>query len=234
MVRQRGGHVLVLCPPELRRLLSGQLGIEQVVSDLDEMPAFDVHCPILSLPRVFGTTLQTIPGQVPYLEPDAELIRQWCHRLKAVEPGMKVGLVWAGRPAHRRDRHRSIAPANLALLTQVPGTRFFSLQKGDAPQPPLDFPLTDWTTELGDLANTAGLMANLDLVISVDTAVAHLAGALAKPVWLLLPFAPDWRWMWDRPNSPWYPTMRLFRQTVPGDWDDVIERVAVALRAPRP
>jgi Flp pilus assembly protein TadD len=234
MVRQRSGRAIVLCPPELQRLLTGQLGIEQVVTDLNALPPFDVHCPILSLPRVFGTMLKSIPAQVPYLEPDQQLVGPWRQRLNALSPGLKAGLVWAGSRAHRRDRHRSIAPAKLARLAHAPGVRFISLQKGDAAATPPDMPLVDWTGELHDLADTAALVSNLDLMISADTAVAHLAGALARPVWLLLPFSPDWRWMWDRPDSPWYPTMRLFRQTTPGDWEGVIGRVLGALQALRP
>ncbi|HSZ55892.1 MAG TPA: tetratricopeptide repeat-containing glycosyltransferase family protein [Tepidisphaeraceae bacterium] len=229
LVKEMGGVVSVLCPPELRRLLTGQLGIEQIVTDLNALPAFDVHCPILSLPRVLRTTLHSIPARVPYLTVDPTMSRAWQQRLDAAPKGLKVGLVWAGSPKHRKDHQRSIPPEELAPLAAVGGVRFISLQKGDASSTRIGLNLVDWTAELTDLADTAALIANLDLVICVDTAVAHLAGALARPVWLLLPFAPDWRWMWDRADSPWYPTMRLFRQSSPGNWAGVIAGVVDAL-----
>jgi len=185
------------------------------------------------LPRIFGTTSTNIPRTVPYLQADAKDAKTWQHRLASHSPIVKVGLAWAGNPAHKNDRNRSIKLALLAPLGQVPGVRFFSLQKGDAAaqaeaRPP-GMELVDWTVELKDFADTAALIANLDLVIAVDTAVAHLAGALGKPVWTLLPFVPDWRWLLEREDSPWYPTMRLFRQSSWGDWDSVIMRVAEAL-----
>ena len=230
LVKEMGGVVSVLCPPELRRLLTGQLGIEQIVTDLNALPAFDVHCPILSLPRVLRTTLHSIPARVPYLTVDPTMSRAWQQRLDAAPKGLKVGLVWAGSPKHRKDHQRSIPPEELAPLAAVGGVRFISLQKGDASSTRIGLNLVDWTAELTDLADTAALIANLDLVICVDTAVAHPAGACrAAPVWLLLPFAPDWRWMWDRADSPWYPTMRLFRQSSPGNWAGVIAGVVDAL-----
>jgi Tfp pilus assembly protein PilF len=228
-VKAKGGVVIVLCPPELGRLLTGQLGIESIITDPGALPQFDVHCPILSLPRVTGTTLNSIPAHVPYLNVDSNLARQWSERLNAEPPGLKIGIVWAGSPMHRKDQKRSIPLAALAPLAAVPGVRLISLQKGAASQP-RDFELTDWAPELHDLEDAAALISNLNLLISVDTAVAHLAGALAKPVWLLLPFAPDWRWMWDRSDSPWYPTMKLFRQPSLGDWNTVVEEVASELQ----
>ena len=229
LVREKGGVVSVLCPPELQRLLRGQLGIEQVVSDLQSLPPFDVRCPLLSLPRVMRTTLKSIPATVPYLKADSALASQWRRRLDVSKAGPKVGLVWAGSQRHRKDHHRSITPEQLAPLAQIPEVQFVSLQK-DNPSSKPPFELLDWTAELIDLADTAALVANLDLIISVDTAVAHLAGALAKPVLLLLPFAPDWRWMWDRADSPWYPTMRLIRQSSRGNWQSAIARAVQALR----
>jgi hypothetical protein len=143
---------------------------------------------------------------------------------------MKVGLVWAGRPDFKNDHNRSMPFAKLLPLGDVANVRFFSLQKGrgveELAQRPTDWEITDWTADLHDYADTAALVTQLDLVISVDTSVAHLAGALGKPVWLLLPFVPDWRWMLERTDSPWYPTMRLFRQKSAGDWDTLIEQVA--------
>jgi hypothetical protein len=164
------------------------------------------------------------------------LAQQWQRRIATgcgSRTVLKVGVAWAGRPSHPDDHHRSIPLADLGSLAQVPDIRWFSLQKGlraaDAAAGSL--PLTDWTRDLADFADTAALIANLDLVITVDTSLAHLAGALGKPVWVLLPYAPDWRWLLDRADSPWYPTMRLFRQQKIGDWRAPVDAVASALRS---
>jgi hypothetical protein len=147
----------------------------------------------------------------------------------------KIGFVWAGSPKNKLDRKRSIPLEQLAKLTTLPGVQFFSLQKGRQSQSlPPEMNILDWTNELHDFAETAALIANLDLVVTVDTAVAHLASAMGKPVWVMLPFVPDWRWMLNRDDSPWYPTMRLFRQNSPGDWPGVVESVARELRASLP
>jgi len=233
LMSQRGGRIIIECYAELQRLFQIMAGRCQIVACGQPLPAFDLHCPLLSLPRVFGTTLSNIPHVVPYLHPDAEEARKWHHRLLWQSRLVNVGLAWMGNPAHKNDRSRSIKLARLAPLGQVPGVRFFSLQKGEAAAetktPPSGMELVDWTQELKDFADTAGLIANLDLVIAVDTAVVHLAGAMGKPVWTLLPFVPDWRWLLEREDSPWYPTMRLFRQNSWGDWDSVITRVVDAL-----
>jgi Flp pilus assembly protein TadD len=230
LVKQRGGKIIIECQAELQRLFQTVAGSCQIVAPGQPLPAFDLHCPLLSLPRVFRTNLANIPQNVPYLRADAEDARRWQHRLADHCPLVKVGLVWAGSPAHRHDRNRSIKLETLAPLGQLPGVHFFSLQKGqaaaEAKTPPPGMELVDWTEELKDFADTAALIANLDLVIAVDTAVAHLAGAMGKPIWTLLPFASDWRWLLQRQDCPWYPTMRLFRQKSLGDWADVIQRVA--------
>ena len=235
LVAARGGQVVLQCKPELKRLLTGQCGIEQVFSPGDPVPAFDVWCLLMSLPHLMETTLETVPAQVPYLAPDPWLVRIWAERMKNETPGLKVGLVWAGGPHNKNDRVRSISLAALAPLANVPGVRFYSLQKGPASEQaralPQGMQLTDWSPELHDFADTAALVANLDLVISVDTAVAHLAGAIGKPVWLLIPLSPDFRWLLNRADSPWYPTMRIFRQPARGDWSSVIGHVTNALRA---
>ena len=234
LVQQRGGKIVIECHTQLQRLFQIMAGREcQIVAEGQPLPIFDLHCPLLSLPRVFQTTLTNLPQIVPYLHADAEDAKRWRHRLDELGPSVKVGLAWAGRPTHKDDRNRSMKLARLAPLGQVPGVRFFSLQKGDAAAqaktPPAGMELVDWTEELKDFADTAALIANLDLVIAVDTAVVHLAGAMGKPVWTLLPFVSDWRWLLERDGSPWYPTMRLFRQSSLGDWDRVIARVAEAL-----
>jgi Flp pilus assembly protein TadD len=234
-VRARGaGAVHVLCPRELRRLLAGQAGIDRVSSDESALPPFEIHCPLLSLPRILGTTLETIPAQIPYLSAESAQLESWRGRLSMLARARNVGLVWAGSAAHVNDRNRSMQLADLSPLAKSE-SRFFSLQKGEpaiqARVPVPGMALVDWTDELDDLAQTAALISNLDLVISVDTAVAHLAGALGKPTWLMLPAAPDWRWMWGRTDSPWYPTMKLFRQPARGDWNTVIQRIVGELQA---
>ncbi|MGD0390624.1 MAG: tetratricopeptide repeat protein [Tepidisphaeraceae bacterium] len=233
LAAQRGGKIIIECQAELQRLFQSVAGGCQVVARGQPLPAFDLHCPLLSLPHVFRTNFANIPNIVPYLHADAEDAGRWQHRLAEHRPLVRVGLAWAGNPDNKNDRNRSIKLASLAPLGQAPGVRFFSLQKGEAAaqakNPPPGMELVDWTAELKDFADTAALIANLDLVIAVDTAVAHLAGAMNKPVWTLLPFVPDWRWQLERQDSPWYPSMRLFRQPCAGNWDSVITRVVDAL-----
>ena len=233
----RGAKVIVECHPQLKSLLQGMKGVERVLAAPEPLPPFDLHAPLLSLPPAFGTTLETIPAEVPYLRADPDLVEAWRARL-AADGGpstmLRVGLAWAGRSTYKADRDRSVSLSALAPLAEVKGVRFHSLQKGEparqARTPPPGMNLVDLTDELKDFADTAALIANLDLVVSVDTAVVHLAGAMARPVWTLIPSVPDWRWLLDREDSPWYPTMRLFRQTARGDWGGVVNRVAHELR----
>jgi Glycosyltransferase family 9 (heptosyltransferase) len=197
------------------------------------MPEYDFYCPLMSLPLAFKTDLNSIPvAKTPYLRPDPADVEKWRERL-AGDKKRRIGLVWAGDPRHKRDGTRSIVLCNLAPLAEIKNTTFYSLQKGDGAKhlPPPGLALTDFTSELIDFADTTAFIANLDLVIAVDTSVAHLAAAIGKPVWLLLPYSPDWRWLLDRADSPWYPTMRLFRQKTYGDWTDVIRNVTDALKA---
>ena len=228
----RGLRVVIEVQPPLARLLRSLPNVDQVIAAGEQPPAFDLHCPMLSLPRAMGTTLGTIPGGVPYLRADAAQVASWRTRLAAMpRQGPRVGLVWAGDPGIHLpskaavNRRRSIAPDRLAPLFALPGLHFVSLQKG-GPAAPGHFPLTDLMDEMTDFADTAALLATLDLVISVDTAVAHLAAALGKPVWLLDRFDPCWRWLTGRTDSPWYPSLRIYRQRDPGDWDAVITEVA--------
>jgi tetratricopeptide (TPR) repeat protein len=232
----RGLRVIMQVPKPLVRLLRGLQGVDAVVPDGDELPAFDLHCPMLSLPFALKTTITTIPSTLPYLYANAAQAARWRTRLDAIaKPGLRVGLVWAGDPGSHstaqaeRDRRRSIAPDRVAPLFDIPGLHILSLQKS-GPAAPQDFPLTNFMNEMDDFADTATLIANLDLVISVDTAVAHLAAALGKPVWVLYGFEPDWRWLNGQPQSPWYPTMQLYRQAHPGDWDTVLAEVTSDLR----
>jgi tetratricopeptide (TPR) repeat protein len=232
----RGLRVILEVQTAMVRLLRSLPGVDRVVAFGEALPPFDLQCPMLSLPLAFGTTVETIPRSESYLRADAADVAIWQARLAPIgsaEP--KIGLVWAGNPrgdqpmlAHI-DWRRSIAPDRLAPLFDLTGLRFVSLQK-DGPAAPAHFPLTDLMGEVSDFADTAALVANLDLVITVDTAVAHLAGALGKPVWLLNRFDSCWRWFETRRDSPWYPTLRLYRQPQAGDWDSVIADVFQDLR----
>jgi tetratricopeptide (TPR) repeat protein len=233
LVAERGAKVIFRCNPELRRLLEGNGGVATWLAPGEPAPPFDLHCPLLSLSRAFGTTLESIPARIPYVFADPKLSEFRRTELAAHSPALKAALVWAGSPTHKNDRNRSMKLADLVPLMHLPGVRCFSLQKGEAAAQATTLPegieLIDWTSELTDFADTAALIANLDVVISVDTAVAHLAGAMGKPVWLMLPFAADWRWLTNRNDSPWYPTMRLFRQPAWGDWKSVVAEIARAL-----
>jgi hypothetical protein len=235
LVAQRGGKIVIECGVELRRLFQSMAGICQIVVRAERLPAFDVHAPLLSLPRIFGTTLNNVPDSVSYLSADPADITAWGRRMDRLEPAVKVGLAWAGRPTHLNDANRSIKLAMLAPLAKVSGVRFFSLQKGAAAEQVASdalsagIELIDFAGDLNDYADTAALIANLDLVIAVDTSVVHLAGAMGKLVWVLLPFVPDWRWTMTGERSPWYPTARLFRQASRGDWTSVIRRVVEGL-----
>lgn len=230
LVAARGGRVVIECQRALLELAASVEGVEQVVAAGDPLPEFDVHAPLLSLPRIMGTTLQTIPNRVPYLaaprRPAAPPL-PWEGRLR-------VGLAWAGNPAHANDRRRSLDLAALAPLGEVEGVSLISLQGGaraeQAERPPAGLRLERLPPPWNGLPWLAAVIERLDLVITVDTMYAHLAGALGRPVWVLLPFAPDWRWMLGRTDSPWYPTMRLFRQRSRGAWAAVIENVVNELR----
>jgi tetratricopeptide (TPR) repeat protein len=235
LLTRRGAKVIALVRPELLRLLDRAPGIDQVFTLGGPFPPFDFQCPLLSLPRIFATTLQSIPAEVPYLSADSSLARRWSERFASSDRRQRIGLVWAGSPTHKSDRLRSISPTLLSPLVELKDVRFFTLQKGEASRQSDLFPpgmdITDWTPDLIDFADTAALIANLDLVISVDTAVAHLAGAMGKTTWLMLPFILDWRWLLDRSDSPWYPTMRLFRQPQRGNWPGVVQTIASELHS---
>lgn len=228
-----GCEVFLTVPRPLRDLSRSLRGVSVLTAD-DPLPANASQFPLLSLPLLFNTTPETLPVETPYLHADPVLVARWRERVLAL-PGLRVGLAWAGNPRlgtvslGATDRRRSLPEYALAPLAKMAGVTFVSLQVGDAA--PSGVETVDWTGELSDFSQTAALIATLDLVISVDTAVAHLAGALGKPVWLLNRFDTDWRWMDGRDDSIWYPTMRQFRQQSPGDWPGVIERVAKALPA---
>jgi len=232
-------EVLVRVQKPLLRLMQRSLPGVQVLTHGDAMPAFDVHCPMLSLPRALATTLDTIPGQAPYLMPDRAATARWQTRFVGRSTDLRVGLVWAGEPrpgsqmVHAMDGRRSAPLSAFAEFADLSGVRLISLQRGVAAtmERPPGLCLWDPMAEMVDFADTAGLIANLDLVITVDTAVAHLAGGLGRPVWLMSRFDACWRWLAGRRDSPWYPGLRLYRQPKPGDWAAVIAEVAKDLRA---
>jgi hypothetical protein len=253
MAAALGGSIVLEVQPELASLLRTMPGVT-VFPRGAPRPPFDLQLPLMDLPRVFGTTLDTVPAAVPYLHPDPAKFVRWCRALNdtaledkaafedkalGVAPAggttsLKVGLVWAGNPRHKGDHYRSLSAEAVLPRLVMPGLQLYSLQKEPRPA---DIPvlaglgpdIIDLGPRLDDFAETAAAVAALDLVIAVDTSVAHLAGALGRPVWLLTPYALDWRWLRDREDSPWYPTMRLFRQHRPQAWDGVLARVSAEL-----
>ncbi len=229
-VQAAGGSVILDVPASMMRLAGQIPGLAAIVKSGDSLPPFAWHCPLMSLPLAFGMTLESIPAAVPYLTIPEEALRD-AQVLPWPRDGLRAGLVWSGNPQYLEDRIRSIPFSCFQPLLDLDSARFFSLQMGPAAaqMPPMEPRVNDLQSAIRDLADTAALISQLDLVITVDTAVAHLAGALARPTWVLLPFAPDWRWLTSREDSPWYPTARLFRQPRPGDWGSVIDRVRAEL-----
>ncbi len=236
-IKARGGTVVLACHPELSRLLAGCAGVDRVISFHRSVSPQDtlhqIQIPLLSVPHIFSPTIETIPAHVPYLHIPPDAGKEALAIINMQTNALRIGLTWAGRPTHLGDRQRSMKLEQFNALFDIKGVKYFSLQKGEAANELKSIAkctITDLDPYLGDFADTAAAIQALDLVISVDTAVAHVAGALARPVWSLIPFVPDWRWMLNREDSPWYPTMRLFRQPKPGDWTPVIARV----RQPKP
>jgi len=232
LVHAAGGRVILNVPRALHRLAARLSGVDTLTVDDEPLPPFDWHCPLMSLPLAFRTTLDSIPAQIPYLTVPEEA-RQTLDDLHGPKREPRIGLVWSGNPRCTEDQIRSLSLSNFTPLFNLPGLRFFSLQMGAAAAQlrAIDAPVTDLSPAIGDMADTAALIMGLDLIITVDTSVAHLAGALGKPTWTLIPFAPDWRWLTEREDSPWYPTMRLFRQDAFGDWESVIHKVRARLAA---
>ncbi|MBU1343729.1 MAG: tetratricopeptide repeat-containing glycosyltransferase family protein, partial [Proteobacteria bacterium] len=233
LVKQMGGHVIFEVLTPMIRLVESVKGFDRLwvgIRNVDTRPSdrFDFHIPLMSLPRIFNTTLKTVPADIPYLTADQNLAQIWKKRIKK-NSSFKIGIVWAGHPGHTNDGTRSTYLSLFSVLKQVKGIALFSLQiekyekwTDINPRKIID---QDLGEQISDFADTAAIIENLDLVISVDTAIVHLAGALGKQVWTLLPFSPDWRWMIDQEDSPWYPTMKLFRQPAPGDWKSVFKKV---------
>lgn len=230
-VSRRGATVVLEAHAALVPLLAQLEGIARIVERGAPLPPFDIHCPLMSLPLAFGTTLGTIPANVPYLHAPKEHLGRWLARLGA-RRRPRVGIAWSGNPSLRNDRNRSIALERFGRIRALP-LELVALQKDVRPSEAAalagEFPIAAFADELADFRDTAALVELMDLVVTVDTAIAHLAGAMAKPAWLLLPFSPDWRWLLGRSDSPWYPTMRLWRQPRPGDWDTVLAEVAAEL-----
>jgi FkbM family methyltransferase len=236
LVAERGGRVVLRCRPEVSSLLRSLDGVGQTVSPGEPLPTVDCVAALPDLPRIFGTTVQTIPATVPYLQADPERVRTWAARFAAepVQPARRIGLVWAGSPDHRLNGQRSMTLAALSPLgSSSAGIRFYALQKGpsaaEALTPPAGLDVIDLGPDLTDFGETAAVVSLLDLVISVDTSVAHLAGALGRSIWVLPWATHDWRWLLGREDSPWYPSVRLFRQETPNTWGPVVARVAAAL-----
>lgn len=233
MIVQKRATILLECQPELVRLFAGIPGIAGVFAFGSPLPAFDLHIPLMSLPRVLGTTLANVPARVPYLPVEDALERRWRASLETPGSAMRVGFTWSGARHLRQLLNRACPLESLLPLLTIPGAAFFSLHKATSPSESGQLAgipgVRDLNGELNDFADTAAAIRALDLVISVDTAIAHLAGALGVPVWVLLPARADWRWLLGRCDSPWYPTMRLFRQHADGEWDDVVEEVRIAL-----
>ena len=234
MIKARGGTVIFETLKPLIGLLRGFEGIDELVEYVPnrKMPLeYDVYTSLLDMPFIFGTTVETIPSRVPYIYADPLKARYW--RDKLAGPQLKVGIAWAGSPEHGNDRYRSCSLKNFIPLGQVEGVRLYGLQKGPAARQMDEFaetiPVTNISENFNDFTDTSAAIENLDLVISVDTSVLHLSGAMGKPTWALLPYAPEWRWMLNRTDSPWYPTMRLFRQSNWNDWDSVFRRVTEEL-----
>jgi hypothetical protein len=233
MVAARGGRVVLEVQPELDRLLAGYPTTDAVMPRGASIPDCIWHCPLVSLPYVLGTELATVPAKVPYVTVPPGASQVWGTRLG--DTGLRVGLVWAGLPTRKWDRVRSLRQLSLlAPLGEIDGLTLFSLQKSadkeEAANPPAGLKLVDLSPHLHDFADTAAAIAGLDLIITVDTSVVHLAGALGKPIWIMLAHVADWKWLIGREDSPWYPTARLFRQPALGAWDAVIEHIAGELR----
>lgn len=236
-VKERSGaRVILEINAETLSLAQRAGGFDEIIVRGTLPPAFDLHCEMMSLPMAMGLELADLPGAIPYLSPDPKRLARWRKRLAAL-PRPLVVLVWAGRPTHHNDANRSMALADLAPLA-LPGVTFLAAQKGpkaaEAKTPPAGMNIVSLDDDIKDFEDTAAILSLADLLISVDSSPVHLAGALGRSAWVMLPFVPDWRWLLEREDSPWYPSLRLFRQTSPGDWAGVTCRLAEALAAFRP
>ncbi len=225
ILKEKGCYIIFECAKEMHGLLQGFDSIDEIIErNLIDKPniEYDYEVPLLSLPLYFNTTIENIPAKVPYLYVNKDLKNKWAEFIN--EQGkIKIGIVWAGSPIHTNDRHRSVRLKQFLSLLSIEGTHFYSLQKGFQVIQAKDYELllTNLDKNIGSFADTSAIIENLDLVITIDTSVAHLAGALGKKTWLLLPYFPDWRWLLDGERSLWYPSMKLYRQPQIGEWDSV-------------
>ena len=228
-IKERGASIIIGCQKEIGALLKGVAGIDQVIAEGESIPPFDIQSSMFRLPIIFETTTDTIPARVPYIAINPQMIGEWRDRINVDNCRLRIGVIWKGGHGIGMYRYRTCPPEIFSGLSNFNNVAFYSLQIGsnkDEVNGALkDLNLIDFTGQIKDFLDTAALIESLDLVISIDTAGAHLAGALGKPVWTLLPHVPDWRWMLEREDSPWYTTMRLFRQPSPGDWASVISKV---------
>jgi hypothetical protein len=231
VIQGYGGRIITETPEALYELISSSFEKFQITKSGKTSGHFDFHAPMLDLPIMLGTTENSIPAHEAYLIAPEKLVQKWCERLDAYD-GLRVGLIWAGDPKHKNDKNRSIDPSHLAPLLRLDGVNIFSLQVGHDGEANkvLGKAIVDLAPELTSFHETAAAMKNLDVVISVDSAPAHLAGSLGCRIWTLLPFMPCWRWMLDGDSTPWYPSMQLFRQATIGDWSCVIKEVCQALQ----
>jgi tetratricopeptide (TPR) repeat protein len=236
LVKEQGARVLLSCPVALECLFANVAGVDEIFPAGHRLPEYDVHAPLLSLPGLFRTTLETIPAGIPCLHPDPSRVKVWRDRL-AGRAGLRIGIAWRGKRKYDNDRNRSLTAVQFAAMLNMPELAVVNIQKDATPAeletlrriPGTFFNAVPFEQGLHD---TAALMANLDLVIAVDTSLCHLAGSVGVPVWTLIPFAPDWRWLLHRDDSPWYPTMRLYRQPSFGDWNSVLDRVRAGISLP--
>lgn len=236
-VKEKGGHIILECPKDLKRLFESIPYIDEFIEKKQNIVPnieFDCYIHLMSLPRIFSTDISTIPNKIPYLKANCELNKDIKEKINT--PKFKIGINWAGNPNQDNDKNRSTTLEKFMCLKQVPGITLFSLQKGIASKQLSDPSIINLEGSIKDFADLAFMIGNLDLVISVDTSVAHLAGAVGKPIWTLLSFNSDWRWLTDRNDTPWYPNMKLFRQKKPGDWDflfnDVVKELGNVVKLP--
>jgi tetratricopeptide (TPR) repeat protein len=231
LLRKMGGHVIFECPDELAPLLESSDLVDQIISSYDKLPEFDFHAPLLDLPFLLRTREDSLPRSSPYLNVPNDITSKWQQKIYKIR-GFKIGLNWQGNIKSPAEHFRGIPPNDLETLASLKGVAWFSLQKGPShdhlPELSDDFQIINTGSEA--LVETAGLIQALDLIITSDTAIAHLAGSLGKPVWVLLHHAPDWRWQTTGSNNPWYPSARLFRQVKPGEWSNVIQEVLISLK----
>jgi hypothetical protein len=234
---ERCPDAVIACSSEMIPVLCQFLPGDRIFVRWEDAPPFKAFIPLSGLPRLFGTRVDHVPVPVPYLHADSARVTAWAERLRRLAPGghKRIGIVWAGRPTHNNDRRRSSKLADFAPIAALPGVALVSLQKGSPANQAGGYfgraPLINIGAEVKDYTDTMALLECLDLVVTVDTSVGHLAAAMGKPVWILLATSPDWRWLLNRSDTPWYPTVRLFRQTVPRQWSDVFTNIAAALAA---